>query len=46
MFYAFVFPFGIVKTWQFEGNHGKFLEDGCTSHWHIDCDMPLSSASC
>jgi len=39
-FCDFVFPFDIAKTWQFEGDHGKFLKDGCTSHWHIDCDMP------
>ena len=37
---AFVFPFDIAKTWQFEGDHKKFLEDGCASLWHTDCDVP------
>ena len=40
MFYAFVFPFDIVKTANFESNQEKFLQAGYRILWHIDCDMP------
>ncbi len=43
-FCAFVFPFDIMKTWEFWGNYNEFLEAGCASHWHIDCDTPRQEA--
>jgi hypothetical protein len=25
---------------NFEGSRKEFLEAGCASNWHVDCDMP------